>query len=41
MRDLAIAISSVFTALLGGLGIGGILYVLAKHYVKSRFRRGK
>jgi len=39
MNDLAVAIPCTILSILGGLGIGGILYILAKHYVKSRLRR--
>lgn len=39
MNDLAAIIPFTILAVLGGLGIGGILFVLAKHYVKSRMRK--
>ncbi|HMN00757.1 MAG TPA: hypothetical protein PKC99_17270 [Anaerolineales bacterium] len=39
MNDLAVIIPCTILAVLGGLGIGGILFILAKHYVKSRLRK--
>ena len=39
MNDLAVIIPCTILAVLGGLGIGGILFILAKHYVKSRMRK--
>jgi hypothetical protein len=39
MNDLAAVISYTILAVLGGLGVGGILFILAKHYVKSRMRK--
>lgn len=36
MNDLVSAIVSAFVLFLGSLVIGGILYILVKHYVKSR-----
>lgn len=39
MNDLAVAIPGTILSILGALGIGGILFILAKHYVKSRMRR--
>lgn len=39
MNDLAVVIPGTILAVLGGLGVGGILFILAKHYVKSRMHR--
>jgi len=39
MRDLVIAIPGILIAILGGLGIGAILYILAKRYFKNSIRR--
>ena len=39
MNDLAVIIPFTILAVLGGLGIGGILFILVKHYVKHRLRK--
>ena len=39
MKDLVVVIPCTILAVLGGLGVGGILFILAKHYVKSRMRK--
>jgi hypothetical protein len=39
MNDLAVVIPCTILAVLGGLGVGGILFILAKHYVKSHMRK--
>ncbi|MFZ5902732.1 MAG: hypothetical protein ACOYZ8_04190 [Chloroflexota bacterium] len=39
MKEVAVIIPCTILAVLGGLGIGGVLFILAKHYVKSRMRK--
>lgn len=39
MNDLAAIIPCTILAVLGGLGTGGILFILAKHYIKSHMRK--
>lgn len=41
MSDVAVIVPFVAIAFLGGLGIGVIIYVLAKNYIKSRMRNQK
>lgn len=41
MSDVAIVVPCVIVSILGALGIGGIIYVLVKCYIKSKLRKQK
>jgi len=39
MSDLTMIISFTILAVLGGLTIGGIIFILVKHFVKRHLRK--